>query len=269
MKKILIFSALIILIAISSCKKRNETEDNDDYIDYISGVKIRYTLAIVSGDNSISKSGINIKNARVSLVMNDSIHTKNVDEKGMVYFDNLFSGNTIVKVECEGYTTANLIVDLTIRDTTNIYDSENLRSASTIVTLFPLTGNNTATVSGNLYADTDLTTTGTEQVLQELLIRATINPAQIPDYINHSASGGILDFSYENATTTTISENGKYSLSVPSSLNGLEIFINADNFAADQRITGSDFVRKIFYADTETITAYPGSNIIKDLIFNP
>ena len=271
MKKTIIFIFVMSIFFGFSCKKKN-VDPETPYTDNFSGKQIRYVVAVVAAENSIGQVNaksdtpiIDIKNAKVTLVQNDSIQSRNVDDKGMVHFSNLFTGNTIVKIECDGYTTANLIVNLSNYDTVS---SNNYVIVSTIVTLFPISEDkDMATIHGKLFADTDLTVSGLEPVTEPLLIRASIDLQNIYDYLNHSQVGQVLSFAYEGASFTTTSENGNYSIKVSSSLKALKFLINSDNFVVEQKISPTQTVRKIFSLNTQTVSVYPKSVLVKDLIF--
>lgn len=265
MKKI-IFSALIISVVLFSCKKRNIEEEVLE--DSISGRKIRYVVMVLDGSNSVNKS-ITLDSAKVSLVMNDSIYTKKIDTTGLVHFDYLFAGNTVVKISCENFTTVNYIVDLTAEfDTTEVYDSDNLRVVSSLITIFPTKGENTAKIIGKAFADLDLTAAGLETVPANTRVTARINVKSLEEYISHSAPGGILNFSYENVNADTlIDASGNYEIIIPASLNGLEVIINADDFAYDQQISPTQTQRKIYTLIPDTLNVISGCTKINDLIF--
>ena len=258
----------LLLLTISfSCKKKNIIPEAT--VDNIDGRKIRYTVLVLNADNSIGKNTKTLDSATVTLAMNDSVYTVAVDENNFVVFDYLFAGNAIVKVECEGYTTANLIVNLkAMLDTANIYDSGNLRKVSTIVTLFSTKGEGTATISGKAFADLDLTNSSYEFVPENINIRAIVCPEQIYEYVNHSASGGIIDLFYENIIFATETDNfGNFQVTVPASAKGLKIFLQADDFVYQQQIAPDETVRQIFSYISDTVTVFPNSLKITDLYF--
>ena len=107
MKKTLLLSILIVIV-ILSCKKANVTDET--YSDNIEGVRIRYVVSVVDGSTASAKSETSIQNAVVCMVVNDSVYEITVDKNGIAIFNNLFAGNALVQVKCEGYTTANLLM---------------------------------------------------------------------------------------------------------------------------------------------------------------
>ena len=267
MSKITLYLIIALLTVIASCTKENIEPEAPE--DSISGRKIRYSIMVVDGSSNVNKA-ITIDSAKVSLVLNDSIYTKTIDPTGIVSFDYLFAGNAVVKVSCEGFTTANYIVDLTAKpDTANIYDSSNLRIVSSIISIFPTAGSGTAKISGRAFAELDLTNTEPETVPDKTKIYAKINVAAIKEYITHSASGGILQFYYEGVNKdTTTNEFGDYEITIPASLNGLPVIISADDFVFNQQITATQTQRKIYKLEPDTINVFSGSSKINDLNFN-
>jgi len=266
MKQIVIILFTLLTVFTISCKKENIKPEAPE--DSISGRKIRYTIMVLDGSQNVNKA-ITLDSTKVSLVLNDSIYTKIIDPTGIVTFDYLFAGNAVVKISCEGYTTANYIVDLTAKpDTTNIYDSNNLRIVSSMISIFPTQGNGTAKITGRAFADLDLTNAELETIPANTRISARINVENIEQYINHSASGGILKFSYDNVNVDTLTNvSGDYEIAIPASLNGLQVIINADDFVYNQQITPTQTQRKIFSLQADTINVYSGSLKIKDLLF--
>lgn len=265
MKKTILLSILIV-IAILSCKKANVTDDT--YSDNIDGVRIRYVVSVVDGSTASAKSETSIQNAVVCMVVNDSVYEIAVDKNGIAIFNNLFAGNALVQVKCEGYTTANLIVDLkALPDTVNIYDATNRRIVSNIISIFPTTGDNLANISGKIYADLDFTNAGEEAVSTNLNIRAAVDPDDLYSFVDHSGSGSILDLSYEGFLVSTNSQSGTYSLSLPATTTGLNYIITADDFEYQSIITSSETERHVYRLSPDTISVQTASNYIRDLHF--
>lgn len=267
MKKTLVI-LLVVILAFGACKKENITPTSTNTTDTIVGVRIRYMVMVIGAENSIGKSQSFLEEATVSVVVDGEVERLSVDSSGYAVFDYLFSGNTIVKVECPGYTTANLVVDLrAMSDSTNVYDATNRRVVSNIVTLFPTEGDGTATITGKLFADLDLTTFGLESVNEDIQVRAIVCPEQLADYIDHSGAGGVLDLFYEGILFSADVVSGNYSVVVPSSAKGLAIAISADNFAYNQQLTPTDVERKIFELIPDTVVVQSGANVSLDLNF--
>lgn len=265
MKKIILIACGIILI-LASCTKENISDE--PYSDSINGVRIRYVVNILDGSASAGKSIMPIDSTTVCVVVNDSVYETPVDENGIAIFNNLFAGNATVKVKCEGYTTANLIVDLkAMPDTTNIYDASNRRVVSSIIHIFPTEGESMANISGKIFADLDLTDSDYETVTKNLNIRAVVNPQDLYRFVDHDCSGGIIDLSYEGLFYSGANTSGNYNISVPAALVGLEYIISADDFDYLQQTTPTTTERKVFKYSADTITVQTSGNYIHDLYY--
>jgi hypothetical protein len=250
---------IIISVIVFGCAKENIQPKLPDNL---GGRTIRYTVTVVSGDN-FSKSEKSLVSASVSLIMNDSLYTKNTDSAGMATFNNLAAGNIVVKVTKTDFTTAVFTADLTLsNDSVSNYDTQNLRNASTIVSIFPTSGNGTAQIQGKAFADLDLTIPGFEDAPQGTVISAVIFPKNISNFINHNGGGRILNLYYENGSVSgTIQNNGDFSLTVPASSVGLDVILRAEDFIFNQKLNSSVSQRKIFSLTSDTLTVY--SNLIK------
>lgn len=272
LKKYLNFLVFILTIIslLNACTKDVEIPAPDP-ADRISGRTVRYTVLVVSAANTTFKStqtATGIDSAIVSLVMNDSIYSIVTDSNGLAAFNNLAAGVAAVTVDYPMHTRANLIVDLSAPKDTG-YDANNLRNAATMIALFPLSGNGTATIKGRLFADLDLSVSGMENAPAGIKVSTIIENTQLVNYVNHTGDGEILSISYENAVNSTLSDaNSDYSITVPASASGLKIAIQPDDFIYDQIDTNGVSQRKIFHANPYTITAISGVTQFKDIIFN-
>lgn len=265
------FSSIIFFLSavlfISACTKDVEAPLPNP-ADRISGKTVRYTVLVVSGANTTFKSTQGIDSAIVSLVMNDSIYSIATDTNGLAAFNNLAAGVVAVTIDYPNHTRANMVVDLSAPKDTG-YDANNLRNASTMVALFPLTGSGTATIKGRLFADLDLTNAVMENAPSGIKVSTLIEKTQLVNYVNHTGDGEILSISYENATNSTLTDNNSdYSIIVPATASGLKIVIQANDFVYDQISTGGNPQRKVFHANADTITAISGITIFNDIQYN-
>jgi hypothetical protein len=253
-----------VILLINGCTKDVEP----DPVDQISGRTVRYTVLVISGANSTYKSSQGLDSAIVSLVMNDSIYSTATDANGLATFNNLAAGVVAVTIDYPNYTRVNMVVDLSMRND-SIYDADNLRNASTMVALFPLTGEGTTTIRGRLFADLDLTIPGMETVPEGTKVSTFIEGSQLVDYINHTGDGEILSISYEDAVNSAVTDNnGDYSIVVPASASGLAIVIQTDDFVYDQIDAGGNPQRRTFHAGAGTVTAFSGMTIIDDITYD-
>ena len=262
-----IFFILLVLVLFNSCTKDVE-QPQPSPADRISGRTVRYTVLVVSGANTTFKSTQGVDSALVSLVMNDSIYSIATDTNGLAAFNNLAAGVAAVTIKYPNYTSANLIVDLSAPNDTG-YDANNLRNASTMVALFPLSGEGTAIIKGRLFADLDLTQNGLETAPTGIKVSTIIESNQLVNYVNHKGNGEILNISYENTLNSTFTDNNSdYSINVPATASGLKIIIRPDDFVYDQINTLGNPQRKIFHADNDTVNVISGVSLFKDITLN-
>jgi hypothetical protein len=269
-KNTILFKSLVFLvtflIGITACKKENIPVPS--YTDYISVRTVRYTVLVVPAGYAGFKSFPNSTDtAFVSLYMNNKTVTMPTDKNGLATFNNLPAGSAALTIRYANHCTANLIVDLASKADT-LVDNNNLRNASTMVVLFPYSGPGTATISGRLFADLNLTTAGLENAPSGLKVNSVIEPGQFQNFVKHTGDGKIISISYErviNTATTTL--NGDYSIQVPATGSGLKIILNPDDFVYNQQVTATTTQRKIFKPVADTVLVFSGFNYFTDLKF--
>lgn len=259
----LIFIFNLVLCSVS-CKKANITEDETPENELINGRRIKYTVLVVSAANTI-KNTAGLDSAEVTLAMNGKIVTHKT-ENGLATFDNLAAGTATVTVSLHEHTTANYIVDLKQSDT--LYDSENARNASSMVMLFSLTDNGTATIAGKVFANLDLSQTNYQEVTSPISVIASIETNQFADFINHDGDGEITHINYENSVFIDTVKNGNYQLIVPASGRGLKIVLQGDEFSQMQTQADASSIRKIFKNNIDTLTVVSGKTYIFDVFYN-
>lgn len=262
-RKSILLSFLFTTVFLS-CTKENIKEPPVE--DNINGRTIRYTVQIVAAGNTTFKSFNMIDSAIVSLVMNDSIYSVATDKNGIATFNNLFSGTVQVNVKYDNYTPVNLIVDLTTSKD-SIYDANNLRNAATMIALFPLSGNGTATIKGKAFAELNTTIAGLEVAPVNIQVSSIIESEQLTHFTNHTGSGKILSVSYEQSINyTQLNSNSEYQITVPAAGSGLKILIKANDFVYNQ-ITGTGTQRTIYKDDIDTISVISGFSYFNDIIY--
>jgi len=263
----IILAVFVLIYLFTACTKEVEPPE-PSISDNISGKTVRYTVLVVPGGNTTFKSTNGIDSAIVSLVMNDSIYSVATDTNGLAAFNNLASGVAAVTINYANHTTANLIVDLSAPKDTG-YDSNNLRNASTMVALFPLSGEGTATINGRLFAELDLTTPGIENAPVGIKVTAVLESSQMVNYINHTGDGEILDISYEQATNHAFTDaNSDYTIIVPATASGLKIVINTDDFVYDQITAPATTQRKTYSSVADTVSVISGITYFRDVVYN-
>jgi hypothetical protein len=266
--KFRILSFILSAIILTQCAKENIVP-KPNYTDGLLGRRVRYTIMAVSGDN-FAKSEKSLVSATVSIVMNDSVYSVKTDSSGIATFNNLAAGNLNVRISKPDFTTAVYTVDLSLgNDSVTNFDTQNLRNASSIICLFPTSGNGTAEIRGKAFADLDLTLSGFEFVQSGIGISATLLPVSVENFTNHTGGGHILNLYYENASVSgEIQSNGDFSLTVPAASAGLDIILRAEDFAFDQKISATEFHRKIFSFVPDTLKVYPNFVKLKDCVYN-
>jgi len=256
---------MFLFAIIFACTKENIEEPSTE--DSIDGRTIKYTVQVVTSGNTSFKSTMAADSATVSLIMNNRTYSVTTDTNGLATFNNLAAGTAAVNVHFENHTTANLIVDLSIK-TDSIIDSNNLRNASTMVVLFPLTGNGTATIAGKAFADLNTTIGGLEVAPSTLQVSTIIESDQLTNFTNHTGSGQILSISYEQSVNSIqLNVSSEYQIIVPAAGSGLKIVIKANDFAYNQ-VTATGLQRKIFTDEADTISAISGITYFNDIIYN-
>ncbi len=264
-----ILLALFTLICLFiACTRDIEPPAPASTKDNISGKTVRYTVLVVPGGNTAFKSVSGIDSAIVSLVMNDSIYSVATDTNGLAAFNNLAAGVAALTINYSNHTTVNLAVDLSAPKDTG-YDSNNLRNASTMVALFPLSGEGTAKINGRIFAELDLTIAGFEIAPVGLKVTSSLESSQLVDYVNHTGNGEILDISYEQAINSTNTDaNGDYSITVPATASGLKIVIITDDFVFDQITGAATTQRKTYSAVPDTVSVISGITYFRDVFYN-
>ncbi len=259
-----VFAVSLIVSVFVSCTKDVEpiipVEDN------ITGGTIRYTVLVVEGGNSSFKSISTIDSAHVSLVMNDSIYTKTTDINGFATFNNLAPGIISVKIISANHTTVDFVVDLSLTD--SLYSSANIINASTMVALFSSSGEGTATISGHLFAELDLSQPGYENAPSNIKVSAVLESNQLINFVNHDGIGEVINIVYENAVTSSFSDDdSNYLLTVPASASGLKLVLFADDFIFDQIIPQGTIENKIFHSLVDTIKVISGSSVYRNILY--
>ncbi len=264
--------ATIILVIISTimsaCTKPNEEPVIEQKEDDIRGRRVRYTVMVVNPAPDDMAANAGIYGAMVSLVMNDSVYNVATDSSGIAKFNNLAAGMLAVRITHPKYSTINMIVDITSQKKADEYDAENIRNASTMVTIFPVEGEAMATVSGRAIAELDLTNEGLEPAIEGLKVSAYIAHKQLINYVNHQGSGKIISIvcgaSIKDAFTD---DKGNYSIKVPASKDGLKVVLLADDFAYSQKSVDGE-KRLVYKAKNDTVTVFSGMKRVHDIRYD-
>jgi len=265
MKKFNYLLILLLLISvISSCTKENPLEELVKYSDDIHGRKVIYTVTVLPADK-FSKNELFQDTVFVSLIMNDSLIRVECDKMGNATFDNLPTGNVSVLVNTSGYVKTYYTADLSLRDSTQNTDSENIRRASSTILLYPKTGNGTAKLTVNAFADTDLTQSGTEKLTNDFAVFFSI--CENKNSYTHIGEGQITNLNYEVPLESTTQYSNGLRVDLPAALSGLKICINADDISLPQKQLDGLFIEKVYKMKTDTLTVISGKSYFYDLNF--
>lgn len=194
--------------------------------------KVSYTVNVVDASTSTLKSGSMVSavtGAVVKLVQDTLILTRTVDASGIVTFSNLKPGKANVNISLPNYSEVNYTVNL------GSWDPNGGAQVSNIIPMIPLSGTSTATISGKVIFESDLTNKTPEPAANVKVLAlidasssALVQPAEVT---------GIVSISYDKLELSiTTNEHGVYSLTVPATLNGLKYNIVVPDFTVDQKL---------------------------------
>lgn len=240
--------SLRLIVATDSVKKN-----------YANG-NIYYTVQVVAAENLTGKTD-GLSGADVYANQNGVITKVTTDGSGQAAF-NLRNGNVAVSVVSNNHTTVNYIVQLD--GTTGSAESY----ASTIVAVFPLSGNGTATITGGAYAELDQTNTVRELAPDGTRVNAYIEQSQLLGYLNHSLPGKLVRITYESSTFTSTVQAGRYTLTVPASARGLNLVVSPVDFEYNVTVSALVTQRHVFHYTPFTENATSNGNIVQDFTYN-
>lgn len=261
-----------VVFNFSSCTKDDLSEQERlEMLDSLNNLAIvNYSVTVVSAaDNGFFKSGTaaqGLLGATVNINHGSSVSTATTNELGMAVFSDMRAGSISVSIHMEGYTDVSFLTNLT-------HEAEmeqNYTYASTIVPLFPLTGEGTATITGIVTLQSDLTNK-TRELAEGTVIYGTLltNAAFMNTYFpNNTGPGSVIQVNYSGAVlNATTDAQGNYSLIVPASVDGLDMVVDVSEFEMQQSIVlatlngeevnGIQSVRTIFGNASVTPTAIP------------
>jgi hypothetical protein len=281
MKKIFfpIIAFAIMLFAIISCDSTEFTEDDAlanelELIAYKDSLAkhgiIEYSVKVFNASEN-STAGSTAKSANdagltgvvVTIAQYGNTVTDTTDAAGLAVFEDLRVGAANVTVTADGYTDVSFVADITPNDAANSTASNKYYMASSIA-VFALEGPTNATLTGRMTLETDLTNKAPE-IASNITVSAYIdvNNAAFAKYIMRNGTdymATIQQISYEVYQTPAVTnEQGEYSISVPSSPDGVPYQIKVSDFATNQSLLlntlyghdvfGVQSVRTIFSSD--------------------
>lgn len=251
-----LLSASLVGMTLNSCDKDEFSEEDamnlQDKLDKNNTLfndtlsRVAYTVNVVDASTSALKSGsaVNaISGAVVKLVQDNNILTQTVDASGIVTFDNLKRGYANVNITLADYSEVNYTVDLSISSL-----NEGGHQFANIIPLIPVAGAQTATISGKVTFESDLTNLTPETVPTGTKVLAMVDAGSAAI----SKPDNIISISYDKLSlSATTDANGNYTMTVPATVNGLKYDVFVSDFAVDQRlIIGENEKAKLYNAQT-------------------
>jgi hypothetical protein len=251
------------LDASLSLEQQREMELLRDSLARIGGI-IQYTVSVVDAGNAVFADGDGtnsgrvkgtkaVSGATVTLAQNGVIATATTGADGLAVFDDMRIGNAAVNVAVADFTDVNYVADLTPRGAAGSASGDvnyaNLtRTAATQIPVFPTTGPNTGTLTGRVTFESDLTNNTPEFPATNVIATINADDNFIAKYIhpigdegntpNEDLGGRVIRISYSDASVSGAVDptDGSYSLTVPASAAGLEMFVVTSDVIADQTL---------------------------------
>lgn len=201
-----------------------------------SGEFLDFNLMVVEDGNPIEAATVEMI---ASLNGEQKTVSATTDAEGMVYIDNLTIGGNILKISKEGYSTMLGVINFRFEKGYNyeIVDGSVLpiaKNESAIVPLFSGDSESSATITGRVTIETDLTN-NTYEFPEGVQIAANLT-----EYIISQSEGvNISEFTMNtngNYGTTTIAADGTYELKVPAKADGATISLLIPEITKDQTL---------------------------------
>lgn len=250
MKKTILLLAVIasFTFVFTSCEK-DEEEPIKETIETITTnpkdtVRVNYSVSVVpAGTSSLLKSKTAISGAVVTVARDGKLVSDTTDQNGIATFKDLRSGIIAVTIIKDGYTAANLLVDV---GNNNLEQESDYRYASTMVGLLPTSGEDMISIQGKAEAQLDVTaeldenaTNSTpytqspelENVPSGTELLAIVDVNSINSFVSTSGNGKMINVSYEGVMYKgSVDASGNYSIAVPMSYKGIGFSIYPANF---------------------------------------
>lgn len=122
--------------------------------------------------------------------------------------------------------------------------------------------NGSAKITGIAKCDLDLTSSEAEYAPVGTKIIATINTGEL---VMNPVEGTVYP---KKLYTTTVGENGAYSLNIEANAKTVNVQITASDFEYDKKINDSTFVRTIYVYPGGAVSVVNGVSKINDIFFN-
>jgi hypothetical protein len=223
---------------------------------------VNYAINVVDGSTSSIYQNYSSRTSATKNLLSGAIVTisqfgktltDSTDASGMVVFNGFFRSAVNITIRKEGFTSVSYVSAVNIQDSTG---TGTVTFVGNLIPIFPLTGPNTATISGRATFESDLTNRVREFVPQSEgnIITASIDATDsdfedkfLTDNIQFDYTpncgcefiyvGNILQASYQTGVIGSISNaTGDYTVTVPAAIDGLPLSLSYSDIAADQRL---------------------------------
>lgn len=235
---------LVVGLVFTSCKKDDFTEEdainllnNLETEDYIA----EYTVLLVDAATNNEAVGYksataveSMEGAGITLTVGDLRITQIADSIGMVTFTNIPAGLAAVNIKKAGYSEVNFVVNL--QHGPGLDGMPGGVKASNIIPMIPITGATTATLTGRITYESDLTNTS-QEVANGVVVLASIVPGSSPTLTSVGSEAAFEKIYYGNLNMQdTTNAQGIYTITVPSTADGLQYSITVLDFEATQTL---------------------------------
>ncbi len=298
------------LALVDSLARAKDAQDRKEFISdrtYDSLVALNqaglvtYAINVVDGSASSMSNGRTestqtlVTGASVTVSQFGRTQTQTTTANGMAVFNGLFRNGLNVTITKAGFTSANYIVGV---KNDNATPNGQKGFVGNIIPIFPTTGANTATISGRMTIQTDLTNKTRELVpdgttvlvgidatgtgatgfrtkfladgISANLATVLVTDGSAKNMENYFYVGDIKQANYETGVVGSTTA-GLYTVTVPAAFDGLPLSMTISDIAADQKlftqasvngVTGDRTItqRTLFGPNYATGTALPTAN---------
>ncbi len=256
---------------------------------------VNYSITIVDGSTSsfyandqtrgsrTQESKSALTDAIVTISQYGKTLTDTTDDSGMVVFNGFFRSAVNITIKKPNFTTVSYIAAVNVQDSTR---TGTISFVGNIIPLFPTTGSTTATISGRATIQTNLTNRTRENVPDGTTVSAYIDATNGSDFsytfltsdiedvfftsdcgCQFAYVGNILQATYQTGIYGTVT-NGSYSLTVPAAIDGLPLYLEYSEVAADQTLFETSGVLpgdrtatyRTFYEPFGSVSSIPGGS---------
>lgn len=260
--------AFLGILVLWSCKDNFTDEDLINKQHELAQDSIQLSIVVYNGSTSFKgSSGGRTASAKgvngLTVLVTDkdgTLKTATTDASGIAIFKNLNPGSVSGTVSGTGYTTASFVISLV--NTTNSSQpgtaGNNNIQAGVLLPVYETAGANTAKVSGKATCETNLLNDTRENVPDGVKVSFSISTASVDFNDNGAVIGAILGIfdklgagSFKNAriesiqfetTFTADITGGAYSITLPTSADGLTYDVSFPDFRADQSIAINNYL---------------------------